>query len=138
VNIHNLARTPLKDPKPAIAAVLSRDLARIEALGPPPLVTLTNIVRATICAPAGRQLLGGDFSGIEARVLGWLADERKKPLAFREYDRTGDPKLDPYLVTACGMFGVAPGTFDGDAPERRLGKTSDLGFGYGGGVDAWD
>jgi DNA polymerase len=137
VNIHNLARTPLKDPEPAIAAVMSRDLARIKALGPPPLVTLANIVRATICAPAERTLLGADFSGIEARVLAWLASERKKLQAFREFDRTGDPALDPYLVTACGMFGVPLGTFGAEAPERRLGKTSDLGFGYGGGVDAW-
>jgi DNA polymerase len=137
VNIHNLARTPLKDPEPAIAAVMSRDLARIKALGPPPLVTLANIVRATICAPAGRTLLGADFSGIEARVLAWFAGERKKLQAFREFDRIGDPALDPYLVTACCMLGVPQGTFGAEAPERRLGKTSDLGFGYGGGVDAW-
>jgi DNA polymerase len=81
--------------------------------------------------------MGADFWGIEARVLAWLAGERKKLQAFREYDRTGDPALDPYLVTACGMFGVPVGTFGVDAPERRLGKTSDLGFGFGGGVDAW-
>jgi DNA polymerase len=137
VNIHNLARTPLKDPEPAIAAVMSRNLTRIMALGPPPLVTLANIVRATICAPPGRTLLGGDFSGIEARVLAWLAGERKKLQAFREFDRTGDPALDPYLVTACGMFGMPVGTFGAEAPERRLGKTSDLGFGYGGSIDAW-
>jgi DNA polymerase len=137
VNIHNLARTPLKDPEPVIAAVMSRDLARIKALGPPPLVTLANIVRGTICAPVSRMLLGADFSGIEARVLAWLAGERKKIAALREFDRTGDPKLDPYLVTASGMFGLVAGKLTADVPERAVGKTADLAFGYGGGIDAW-
>jgi DNA polymerase len=137
VNIHNLARTSLKNPEPAIAAVMSRDLKRIAKLGPSPLVTLANIVRATICAPAGHTLLGADFSGIEARVLAWLAGERKKIAAFREFDRSGNAKFDPYLITAAGMFGVPIGTFKADAPERAVGKTADLAFGYGGGLNAW-
>jgi DNA polymerase len=137
VNIHNLARTPLKDPEPAIAAVLSRDLGRIAKLGPPVLVTLANIVRATICAPPGHILLGADFSGIEARIIAWLADERKKLKAFAEFDRTRDPKLDPYLVTAAEMFCVPIGTYRTDAPERAIGKVCTLAFQYGGGLDAW-
>jgi DNA polymerase len=136
VQIHNLARTALKDPEAAIAAVISRNLERIAALGPP-LVVLTNLARATICAPAGHCLMGADFSAIEARVLAWLVGETRKLKAFIEFDRTGDPHLEPYLITAALIFGVAPGSYATDAPQRAIGKTGDLAFGYGGGVDAW-
>jgi DNA polymerase len=136
INIHNLARTPLKAPEAAIAAVISRDLDCIRVLGPP-LEVLANVIRATICALAGHVFGGGDFSGIEARVLAWLVNERRKLKAFIEYDQTSNPKLDPYLVTACLIFSVAPGTFNADAPERQIGKTGDLAFGYAGGIPAW-
>jgi DNA polymerase bacteriophage-type len=135
--VHNLRRITIKDPEPVIAAVLSGDLERVRALGAPPLVTLSNIPRAMICAPPGRMLLGADFSAVESRDLAWHANEPRKLKAYRDFDATHDPRLEPYLTTACMLFNKPNGTFGPESPERRLGKTADLAFGYQGGVRAW-
>src|SRR5262249_31375271 len=39
--------------------------------------------------------------------------------------------------TACRIFGKPIGTFTKDSPERNVGKTCDLAFGYAGGVNAF-
>ena len=41
------------------------------------------------------------------------------------------------VETACKIFGVPSGTFTKDLPERSVGKTCDLAFGYQGGLNAW-
>jgi DNA polymerase bacteriophage-type len=137
VQVHNLKRLTIKDPEPVIAAVSSGDLERVRALGAPPLVTVSNIPRALICAPPGRLLLGADYSAVESRELAWHANETRKLKAYRDFDRTRDPRLEPYLVTACMLFNKPNGSFGPECPERRLGKTADLAFGYQGGVRAW-
>jgi DNA polymerase bacteriophage-type len=137
VQVHNLKRNTIKDPEPAIAAVLSGDIECVRALGAPPLVTVSNIIRAPICASPGRMLLGSDFSAIESRNLAWLANETRKLKAYRDFDATQDPRLEPYLTTACMLFNKPNGTFGPESSERRFGKTADLGFGFMGGVRAW-
>jgi DNA polymerase len=47
------------------------------------------------------------------------------------------PQDEPYLATACRIFRVPPGTYTKDSPERAIGKTCDLAFGYMGGLGAW-
>ena len=39
--------------------------------------------------------------------------------------------------TACKIFGKPSGSFTKDSPERGIGKTCDLAFGYQGGLNAW-
>jgi DNA polymerase len=76
-----------------------------------------------------------DFSSIESRVLAWISNEQWKLDIYRKYDETGDPDIEPYCVTASRLLGrkVTPA----DEAGRQIGKTADLGLGFGGGVGAW-
>jgi hypothetical protein len=122
------------DVNTAIAAIKSGELARVEALGPP-LSIVADVSRALICARPGYVLIGADFSAIESRVLAWLAGERWKLDAYRRFDETGDPALEPYCQIASKILGhtVTPDDNDG----RDLGKVADLAGGFGGSVGAW-
>jgi DNA polymerase bacteriophage-type len=82
-------------------------------------------------------LIGADFSSIESRVLAWIAGEEWKLDAYRRFDATRDPRDEPYCATACRIFGKSPGTYTKESPERSVGKTCDLAFGYQGGLNAW-
>ena len=46
-----------------------------------------------------------DFTGIEFRVLAWIAGEHNKLDMWSKFDRTGDPHDDPYFVLGrqCGI-----------------------------------
>jgi DNA polymerase len=82
-------------------------------------------------------LIGADFSSIESRVLAWAAGEQWKLEAYRRYDATHDPRDEPYCETACRIFRVPSGSYTKDSPERNVGKTCDLAFGYMGAINAW-
>ena len=60
-----------------------------------------------------------------------------KSTAYRRFDATRDPRDEPYCETACRIFGKPSGSFDKNSPERGIGKTCDLAFGYQGGLNAW-
>jgi DNA polymerase len=136
VQVHNLKRieTANFDVDGAIAAILTHDRNRVCEFGPP-MTVVGDVARGLICAPPGHVLVCGDFSTIEARVLCWYADETWKLDAFRDYDRTGDPALDPYLTAAARILKrqVDPE----DDIGRHFGKTGELAFQYGGGLGAW-
>jgi DNA polymerase len=130
----NLKKPETADLSAAVNAIMSADVDRVRQLGAP-LTIIGDISRGLICAPPGYVLIGGDFSSIESRVLSWLAGEQWKLNNYREFDRTGDPKLEPYCVTASRLLGrtITPG----DEKERSLGKVADLACGFGGSVGAW-
>jgi hypothetical protein len=95
-----------------------------------PIETLGDIARAFVVAAPEHRLLIGDFSGIESRVLAWVSGQQSKVDQWAKFDRTGDPKDEPYFIVgqACGL------------PEeiaRKTGKTADLAFGFGGSIGAW-
>jgi hypothetical protein len=133
---HNLKRVETEnfDVDAAIDAVLTRDRKRVCDFGSP-MTVIGDTARGLICASPGHVLVCGDFSTIEARVLCWYAGETWKLDAFRRYDATNDPALDPYLNAAARVLKrrVDPA----DEIGRHLGKTCELAFGFGGGVRAW-
>jgi DNA polymerase len=124
--------TKTLDAAAAIAAIKSGK--GVEAFGQP-LSVAADVSRGLICAPNGHVLLGADFSAIESRVLAWLAGDKQKLATYRAFDKTGNPALEPYCVTASKILGrtVTPA----DAEGRVIGKTADLALGFGGGVGAW-
>jgi hypothetical protein len=130
----NLKRPETKDLDAAVDAVLSGDRERVRKLGAP-LTIAGDVQRSVICAATDHKLIAGDFSAIESRVLSWLASEEWKLETYREFDRTGDPKFEPYCVMASQALRrtVTPDDEEG----RQLGKTYDLAFGFGGGRGAW-
>jgi DNA polymerase len=133
---HNLKRIETKDfdVDAAIDAILTRDRDRVREFGPP-MTVIGDTARGLVCAPPGHALICGDFSTIEARVLCWYAGEQWKLDAFRNFDHTADPALDPYLSAAARILKrrINPE----DEINRHLGKTCELAFGFGGGLGAW-
>ena len=133
----NLRRLTIKDIDTAVAAIKTGNLAHLKKLYANPLEVMGEMGRPAIVAEAEHDLIGGDFSAIESRVLAWIADERWKLDAYRRFDATRDVRDEPYCETACRIFGKPSGTFTKTSPERAIGKTADLAFGYQGGLNAW-
>jgi DNA polymerase len=133
----NLKRPVVKDLDAAIAAVATGDYAHVRNLYDRPLSVVGDCIRSMICAAPGHVLIGADFRSIESRVLALIAGEEWKLDAYRRHDATRDPRDEPYCETACKIFGVPSGSYTKDAPERSVGKTCDLAFGYMGGLNAW-
>jgi hypothetical protein len=91
---------------------------------------LGGIARAFVVAAPGHRFLIGDYSGIESRVLAGLAGQQSKLNQWAEFDRTGDPKTEPYYRTGLS-FGLPQET------ARGPGKIGELALGFGGSVGAW-
>ena len=137
VQPQNLKHPEVEDIDAAIAAVSTGDYAHVRSLYPQPLAVIGDLSRSMICAAPGRKLIGADLSSIESRALAWIADENWKLDSYRRYDATHDPRDEPYCITACKIFRVPDGSFNAESPERKVGKTCDLAFGYQGGLNAW-
>jgi DNA polymerase bacteriophage-type len=133
----NLKRPVVEDLDAAIAAVATGDYQHVKALYPRPLAAVGDCSRPMICAAPRHVLIGADFSAVESRVLAWVADEKWKLDSYRRFDATRDPRDEPYCETACRIFRVPSGTYTKSSPERSVGKTCDLAFGYQGGLGAW-
>jgi DNA polymerase len=133
----NLKRPGIEDVDAAIAAVMTGSYPHVRNLYSKPLAVIGDLNRSMICAAPGRRLIGADLSSIESRVLAWISDENWKLDSYRRYDATHDPRDEPYCITACKIFRVPDGSFNAESPERKVGKTCDLAFGYQGGLNAW-
>lgn len=79
-------------------------------------------LREAIEAPEGYAICVQDLSGIEARVLAWLAEQEDAVEVFRQ-------NKDPYCEMATSIFGRV--ITKEDKLERFLGKAVVLGCGYG-------
>jgi len=133
----NLKRPTVEDINTAITAVSTGDYTHVRSLYPKPLSVIGDCSRPMIVAAPLNKLVGGDFNAIESRVLAGVAGEEWKLDAYRRYDATQDPRDHPYCITACKIYRVADGTYTKDSPERNVGKTCDLAFGYMGALGAW-
>jgi Toprim domain/CHC2 zinc finger len=129
----NLKKTEGADIDAAVDAILAGDIERIRELGAP-LTVAANVSRGIVCAAPDHDLLSGDLSSVEARILAWYAGEEWVLENCRTYDATGDPAFDLYCVDASKAF---KRTIAFDDPERDTGKIITLSFGFGGGHGAW-
>jgi hypothetical protein len=83
-----------------------------------------SFLRKAIMAPQGHQLVVGDLSQIEPRVLAWLADYEDLLDIFRAGG-------DPYATFGAQMFNT-PGLSKEEHPDlRQSAKSALLGCGYG-------
>lgn len=84
---------------------------------------LSSTLRGAIIAPPGRALYVADFNAIEARVVAWLAGERKLVDLFAKGGKV-------YEAMAARIFGKRADEIE-KGPERDLGKMAVLGCGFG-------
>ena len=83
-----------------------------------------SFLRKAIMAPDGYQLVVGDLSQIEPRVLAWLADYADMLDIFRAGG-------DPYAAFGSQMFNIPGLTKDSHPDLRQSAKSALLGCGYG-------
>lgn len=90
--------------------------------------SMSKLVRGMFMATPGNELVVADFSSIEARVTGWVANEPVILDAFLH-------NLDLYKVAASKIFGVPYDQISKD--QRQVGKVAVLALGFGGGNGAF-
>ena len=83
-----------------------------------------SFLRKAIMAPDGHQLVVGDLSQIEPRVLAWLSDYEDMLTIFRAGG-------DPYAAFGSQMFNIPGLTKDSHPDLRQSAKSALLGCGYG-------
>lgn len=89
---------------------------------------LSSATRGMVIPREDGRLLVGDFKQMEARVLCYLAGQPGKLKRYAEGE-------DMYCIAATPIFGreITPD----DKFERQVGKVSELGLGFGGGIGAY-
>jgi DNA polymerase len=83
-----------------------------------------SFLRKAIMAPEGHQLVVGDLSQIEPRVLAWYSDYEEMLDIFRS-------GADPYAAFGSQMFNIPGMTKDSHPDLRQSAKSALLGAGYG-------
>ena len=83
-----------------------------------------SFLRKAIMAPDGYELVVGDLSQIEPRVLAWLADYEDMLDIFRAGG-------DPYAAFGAQMFNISGLTKESHPDLRQSAKSALLGCGYG-------
>jgi DNA polymerase len=110
----------------AIPAILRHDTDELKFLFGSPITPLSSSLRSTLCAAPGYDLIGADYTSIEARTLLWLVKDTDALKLIEQ-------GIDLYIDMAASIYGVPYGQVT--KAQRQLGKTAILGLGYGMGVD---
>jgi DNA polymerase len=95
----------------------------------------SNMMRGLIVAGPGKKLVVSDWSGIESRVLAWLAGEQWVLDVSSAADHDPKNNKDLYVHTVAKAYGMA--LDDIDSYLRQQGKGMVLSLGYEGGVKAF-
>lgn len=82
----------------------------------------SNTIRGVIVAEPGNKLLIADLANIEGRYAAWIADEKWKLQAFRDFDKKIGPDL--YKLAYARMFGIKVAEVTSE--QRQIGKTAEL------------
>lgn len=110
----NFPRGTVDDVESYIPQVLDGAFDDMVLLGENPLEVVSSMLRSMLRAAPGHRLMAGDYSQVEARVLGWLAGE---PYGDKEYERM-----------AAAIYGVPLADVTKD--QRQIGKNTVLGAGF--------
>tara|TARA_R110002096_G_scaffold17205_3_gene59486 strand:- start:1796 stop:3802 length:2007 start_codon:yes stop_codon:yes gene_type:complete len=119
LQVHNLPKGKLTRSQTQLArqAILAKDIVALRMFAGDPFSAMSALLRSLISAPPGYDLIGADYSAIEARVLPWIAGDEAKLDLFRD-------GVDIYVKAAA----------DVGSDKRQLGKVCELALGYGMGV----
>jgi DNA polymerase len=137
VQVHNFPRpkTKQKDIEKIFEILPKKDATEeIDLFYGSPLSVLSDCLRGFLVAEEGMELVGADLNAIEARVLAWLAGEKKVLDIFN-----GHGKL--YEQTAADIFSFILRKKltiqDVTEDQRQIGKVADLALGYQGASGAF-
>lgn len=128
--LQNMSRVCADDPE-SVRAALLRGHNVVPQFGKRVTDVLKGMVRPAIMAGKGNVLISLDWSGIEARMTPWIAND---PRAEETLDifRAGK---DIYISTAAAMFNKPENEVT--KADRMLGKVAVLACGFGGSVGAF-
>ena len=119
---------PTLDVDPLIGYIKGRGYDELVATGHSVPNIISSSLRSMICAAPGHELIVGDYSQIEARVLAWLAGQDDLVELFRNKGKV-------YEDMAAFIFGLKVDDVAKDSFERQIGKNSVLGCGFQMGAD---
>lgn len=125
VQIHNLPQNHLPDLELARSLLKEGRYDLLEILYDSIPEVLSELIRTTFIARPGCRFIVSDFSAIEARVMGWLANEQ---WVLEEF--LGAGKI--YEQTASKMFHIPMEEITKGSPYRARGKVASLACQYGG------
>lgn len=132
IQLQNLPRPTMKtDPEHIVSVLRTGDADTVEFELGDPFKVASSAIRNVITAAPGNILLSADYSAIEARVLFWLADERRALALLHR----GDCIYSDMAATIYGRSykeiysGYVAGSFLEEV-QRAMGKTTILGLGY--------
>lgn len=91
---------------------------------------ITDALRKSLRAPAGKKIIVSDQSNIEMRVNHTLWKVKASMDLWK-----GDPNADLYRTSAAARFGIPESEVS--KPQRQLAKIEELGLGFGAGADTF-
>lgn len=137
VQMHNMYRgcfTEQEVPaaKSRIKDFLVDDRGYDELMLAHPLIThdIKAMVRPVVCAPEGKRLVWGDWSGIEARICPWMAQSRSADKVLNLFESGADV----YKHIASDIYHKPVDEITKD--ERQIGKIAQLSLQFSAGVGA--
>lgn len=140
VQVANLYKGKLDKPEKveaALAAIASRSLDYVEALHGDGMETIADCLRSMIIAAPGCDLIGADYSAIQAVVLACLAGETWRIKVFQTHGKI-------YEASIAEMTGMPLEVILGHKkltgshhPLRALGKLAELSAGFASWVGGW-
>jgi DNA polymerase len=137
VQVHNLVRDvpPAETVENIFKLVREQDADAIDMIYGSPMTMISRCMRGFFVPAKGKVFTVGDFSNVEGRGTAWFSGEDWKVQAYRAADAGTGPGL--YELAYAKAFDVPVESIKDPSPERQMGKTAELAFGYQGGLGAW-
>jgi len=112
---------PYLDIEQAIRTIIQQNAQLVDILHGPPVEVVSGLLRSMLVSAKGKVLVAADYSSIEARVLAWLAGEKRLLTSFSN-------GYDVYRLMASSIYGIEEAQVT--RRQRQVGKMAVLGCGY--------